>query len=255
MMVGANMKERQWFRLNSEQRLKAIYPFPEDFRPTVLSGLTLSGLMQKQLWEAYKANDPDMLLPQTNDMDHHNSLTPGDCDISHSYDLTTDSDDQDGDRTLIPVSNETQKNERIEKEILRRLEKGKNKVEEVEETLEDRIVNRMEGFFHERMDRLENKIEWLENRVVEMTGLVVNRTGRFANKKVEMEGVVAQRMESLRSKMVEVEEGVMDRMEKLTNMIVEMEREPYNKVEEGLISNNPNLVSPPKHRRVSSCDW
>lgn len=255
MMVGANMKERQWLRLNIEHRLKATHAFPENFQPPLLSGLTLSGLVEKQLWEAYKADDPDMLLPQTNETDHHNSLTPGDCDISHSYDLTTDSDDEDGDRRLIHVSNVTQKNDRIEKEILRRLEKGKNKVEEVEETLEDRIVNRMEGFFHERMGRLENKIEWLENRVVEMTGMVVNRKESFANKKVEMEGVVAQRMESLRSKMVEVEEGVMDRMEKLTNMIVEMERVPYNKVEVGLISNNPNLVSPPKHQRVSSCDW
>ncbi|KAL7588767.1 hypothetical protein Lser_V15G37383 [Lactuca serriola] len=226
-MVSANKKHRRWFGLNIKHSVKATHPLPEMFRPRELSGLTLSELVQKQLWDAYKADDSDMLLPETNEMDYYNSVTRLDCGTSHGYDQTADSDDEDedGDTRLNPVPKEAEKNDRIDREILKMLEKGKNKVEmevvDQMETMEDRIVNRMKGFLHERIDRLEDKMvermDMLENRMMKMEGIVVKRMERLTNKTVEMEGGVVQRIERLTNKMVE-------RMDMLENRVGDVDK-------------------------------
>ncbi|XP_023757850.1 disease resistance protein Roq1 [Lactuca sativa] len=228
-MVSANKKQRRWFGLNIKQRVKATRLLPEMFRPRELSGLTLSELVQKQLWDAYKAGDSVMLLPENNEMDYYNSVTRLDCGTSHGYDQTADSDDEDededGDTRLNPVPKEAEKNDRIDREILKMLEKGKNKVEvevvDQMETMEDRIVNRMKGFLHERIDRLEDKMvermDMLENRMMKMEGIVVKRMERLTNKTVEMEGGVVQRIERLTNKMVE-------RMDMLENRVGDVDK-------------------------------
>ncbi|KAL7586285.1 hypothetical protein Lser_V15G37358 [Lactuca serriola] len=192
-------------------------------------------LMQKQLSEGYKVDVFDMLLPRTN-----TSLTLGDQGITYGYNVTVDSDDNDEDRRVIPLLHETRKNDRVKREILERLEKGKNKLKrdvvdrmevvqrETVETLEDRIVNRMERVFHERMDRLEDKmmerINSLEKRIVEIEGSLVEQDERLTNK-LKMEVGVVERMETLTNKLV-------GRTERLKNKIVKMERELDNKVED-----------------------
>ncbi|CAI9297015.1 unnamed protein product [Lactuca saligna] len=177
--------------------------------------------------DATMADDSDMLLPETNEMDYYNSVTRLDCGTSHGYDQTADSDDEDedGDTRLNPVPKEAEKNDRIDREILKMLEKGKNKVEmevvDQMETMEDRIVNRMKGFLHERIDRLEDKMvermDMLENRMMKMEGIVVKRMERLTNKTVEMEGGVVQRIERLTNKMVE-------RMDMLENRVGDVDK-------------------------------
>ncbi|CAH1431519.1 unnamed protein product [Lactuca virosa] len=158
--VCADMKNRGRIDFKFKQRLDVTGPLPEYFPIWELSCFTMISLVQKQLSEGYKKRG---------------------------------------------------KNDRVERDILERLEKGKNKVKrdaldrmEVVQretvTLEDRIVNRMERVFHERMDRLEDKMmermNSLEKRIVEIElGSVVEQDERLTNK-LKMEVGVVERMET-----------------------------------------------------------
>ncbi|KAL4574282.1 hypothetical protein LXL04_021110 [Taraxacum kok-saghyz] len=191
--INREEDDENMFATKVGRRDNAPWSLAEMFRPRKVSDLRLSELVQKQLWEAYKADDSDTLLSQTDEIDDYNkSMVLGHrSSISHGY----EDDDEDGERGLTLVTKETEKNERIEREVLKRLEKGKNKVGmEVVETLEDRIVSRVEGVIHERMDRFESKVM---ERLDMLENIVVKRMG--------MEG------------------GVVQRIERLTNLIVDKE--------------------------------